>query len=150
MLNDRPFIDSEWLEPFSCDHFETQNLFSGLPWARIPRGNASDVERAASAAAKAFEGPRSTYSASERGKILYRLGALVEENARHLAAIEYNQQPRCSRPPADVCSPSDDGVKRPNLRAMKYRRRATELRGGGRWRQAAVSPPSSTIVVPFR
>ncbi|UGX85131.1 aldehyde dehydrogenase family protein [Phyllobacterium meliloti] len=61
----------------------------GLPFATIPAGNASDVDRAVRAARDAFEhGPWSRMPAFERGRLLTRLGQLVEEHGDELAALE--------------------------------------------------------------
>jgi len=82
------FIDNEWVDPHSGRWFETENPFSGEVWAEIPRGDAVDADRAATAAWNAFEGPWSRLSASDRGMMLHRLGALIERDAQHLAEIE--------------------------------------------------------------
>lgn len=61
----------------------------GLPFATIPAGNADDVDRAVRAARHAFEqGPWSRMPAFERGRLLTRLGQLVEEHGDELAALE--------------------------------------------------------------
>lgn len=61
----------------------------GLPFATIPAGNADDVDRAVRAARQAFEhGSWSRMPAFERGRLLTRLGQLVEEHGDELAALE--------------------------------------------------------------
>lgn len=61
----------------------------GLPFATIPAGNTDDVDRAVKAAREAFEhGPWSRMPAFERGRLLTRLGQLVEEHGDELAALE--------------------------------------------------------------
>src|ERR1700754_1072924 len=82
------FIDNESVDPHSREWFESHDPFSGEAWAEIPRGNAADADRAVAAAAKAFAGPWSKISASDRGMLLYQLGALIDRDAEHLAAIE--------------------------------------------------------------
>jgi (Z)-2-((N-methylformamido)methylene)-5-hydroxybutyrolactone dehydrogenase len=82
------FIDNNWVAADSGAFFETVDPFTGDVWAKVPRGGETDVERAVSAAAAALDGPWSDFSASERGKLLYALGARIEANARHLAEIE--------------------------------------------------------------
>ena len=81
------FIDNCWAEPSSGKHFESLDPFSGEPWAQIPRADAIDVDRAVSAAAAAAPG-WAALSGTQRGKLLHRLGQLIEQNARHLAEIE--------------------------------------------------------------
>ena len=82
------FIDNEWVDPHGGQWFDTLDPFSGEAWAEIPRGDATDADRAVSAAARAFEGPWSRLSASDRGMLLYRLGALIERDAQRLADVE--------------------------------------------------------------
>ncbi len=89
------YIDAEWQAPASGEYIETSNPFTGKPWGLVPRGNASDVDRAVGAAHKAFtsgEWPKLT--ATSRGHMLRRLGDLVAENADCLlyttyAAVDY-------------------------------------------------------------
>src|SRR5262249_49890128 len=58
------------------------------PWAEIPHGDPSDVDRAVKAARRAFEGEWSGLRPSQRGRLLLRLADLIEQNAAHLAEIE--------------------------------------------------------------
>ena len=81
------FIDNSWAESHSGKHFESLDPFSGEAWAQIPRADAIDVDRAVSAAAAAFDG-WAALSGTKRGKLLHRLGELIEQNATHLAKIE--------------------------------------------------------------
>jgi aldehyde dehydrogenase (NAD+) len=85
----RMFIGGEWVEPASGEYFESDNPYTGRPWALIPRGNAADADRAVRAAHRAFtsgEWPRLT--PSRRGALLRKLGDLVGEHSRALAEIE--------------------------------------------------------------
>ena len=82
------FINNEWVDPDSGQWFDSLDPFSGESWARIPLGNARDVDRAASAAAAAMDGPWGRMSATERGMLLYKLGSLIERNAQKLAEAE--------------------------------------------------------------
>jgi (Z)-2-((N-methylformamido)methylene)-5-hydroxybutyrolactone dehydrogenase len=82
-------IGGGWTDAASGQFFETDNPYTGKPWALIPRCAADDVDRAVKAAHKAFtsgEWPKLT--ASKRGALLRRLGDLVAENSRFLAEIE--------------------------------------------------------------
>lgn len=82
------FINNQWVDPHSDRWFDSLDPFTGEPWARIPRGDATDVDRAVEAAAAAFDGPWSKLSHSERGAILYKLGTLIERDAQRLADAE--------------------------------------------------------------
>ena len=73
------YIDGEWVPPVSGQEIETENPYSRKPWATIARSGAEDVDRAVQAASAAFEaGPWSKLSASARGKLLWRMGDLME------------------------------------------------------------------------
>ena len=82
------FIDNAWVDPHSGEWFDTVDPYSGVAWARIPRADAIDADLAVKAAARAFEGPWSQLSASDRGMLLHRLGALIERDAHRLAEVE--------------------------------------------------------------
>ena len=84
------FIGGQWVDAASGEYFESDNPFTGQPWALIPRGTAADVDRAVRAAHKAFtsgEWPKLT--ASRRGALLRqaRRPRSPSESA-HLAEIE--------------------------------------------------------------
>ena len=48
------YIDGQWVEAQTKDHFETANPYTGKPWALIPRGGEADVDHAVDAAHRAF------------------------------------------------------------------------------------------------
>ncbi|CAN5610945.1 aldehyde dehydrogenase [soil metagenome] len=73
------YIDGRWTPAASESTFESTNPYTGKPWALVPRGDASDVDRAVQAAHKAFIGPWSRLSATARGDILLKLGQLLSE-----------------------------------------------------------------------
>ena len=85
----RMYIDGQWVDSASGQHFESFNPFTGKPWALVPRGNAEDVDRAVRAARKAFtagEWPKMT--ATRRGALLRKLGDLITDKSKALAEIE--------------------------------------------------------------
>lgn len=82
------FINNEWVDPHSGRWFDSLDPFSGEAWAEIPRGDATDADRAVTAAANAFEGPWSNISASDRGMILHKFGALIDRDAQRLGEVE--------------------------------------------------------------
>ncbi len=83
------YIDGQWVDSASGQHFESHNPFTGKPWALIPRGNAEDADRAVRAARKAFTGGEwPQFTASKRGALLRKLGDLIAEKAKFLAEVE--------------------------------------------------------------
>ncbi|HXT82112.1 MAG TPA: aldehyde dehydrogenase [Acetobacteraceae bacterium] len=82
-------IGGEWQDAASGAHFETQNPYTGAPWALIPRCAEADVGRAVAAAKAAFEsGPWPAMTATQRGALLRKLGDLIAANAEPLAQTE--------------------------------------------------------------
>ncbi len=82
-------INGEWCDAAGGGTFETFNPATGEPIARVAEGAKEDVEQAVGAARQALEsGPWSKMSARDRGKCLYKLADLVDQNAARLAALE--------------------------------------------------------------
>lgn len=83
------FIGGQYVDPVGGRWIDTIDPYLGQAWARIPQGSAEDVDRAVAAANQAMrEGPWSTMTATERGKMMHRLADLVVQNADRLAEIE--------------------------------------------------------------
>ena len=85
------WIDGAPVAPAGGEHLDTVDPYRGEVWARIARGNKEDADRAVAAARRAmYDGPWSKMSASERGKILRRIGDLLSDprNAQRLAEVE--------------------------------------------------------------
>jgi aldehyde dehydrogenase (NAD+) len=82
-------IAGEWCDAESGETFESFNPFTGKAWATVPRAGVADIDRAVTAARNAFEAPSwRSLNATERGKLLHRLGDLVAARADELAALE--------------------------------------------------------------
>jgi acyl-CoA reductase-like NAD-dependent aldehyde dehydrogenase len=82
-------IGGQWVDSLSGQFFETDNPYTGKPWALIPRCTAEDVDRAVRAAHDAFTtGPWPKMTASQRGALLRRLGDLVSQHSKFLAEVE--------------------------------------------------------------
>jgi aldehyde dehydrogenase (NAD+) len=64
------------------------NPSDGSELARIARGTAADVDAAVLAAQAALQGPWGALTATERGRLLLRMSALVLERADELARLE--------------------------------------------------------------
>ena len=95
LIRHQLYIDGRFVEPAGGQFFESDNPYTGEPWALIPRGNAEDVDRAVRAAHKALtSGPWPKLTATQRGALLRKLGDLVAANAKELAAAVVREQPR--------------------------------------------------------
>ena len=83
------FIDGKWQDAVSGKTFPTINPATEETIADVAEGDAADVDRAAKAARRAFDnGPWSRMDARDRGRIMYRLADLIEEEIDELAALE--------------------------------------------------------------
>jgi len=83
------FIDGTWCDAEGGALFESIDPATGVSWARMPAAGEADVNRAVSAAARAFEaGPWPRMTATQRGRLLSRLADLVADRAKLLAEIE--------------------------------------------------------------
>jgi aldehyde dehydrogenase (NAD+) len=85
----RLLIDGQWVE--SSKKFDTINPATGEVLTDVAEASTQDVDRAVAAARKAFEdrsGAWRKMSASERGRLIWRLGDLVEKNIEELAELE--------------------------------------------------------------
>jgi aldehyde dehydrogenase (NAD+) len=83
------FIGGGAYEPASKEYLPTDDPYTGQAWARIARGNRSDVDAAVAAARRAFvEGPWPAMTPSERGRLLWKFADAIAANADRLAEIE--------------------------------------------------------------
>lgn len=83
------YIDGERVNAENDKTFESINPATGEAWALIPEASAGDVDRAVKAAYRAFSsGPWSTMLATERGKMLRKLGDLLSEHSESLGKTE--------------------------------------------------------------
>src|SRR6266700_1606827 len=85
----RLLINNEWAD--SATHFNTINPATGEVLIQIAEASADDVAHAVQAARRAFDdrsGPWRKMSASERGRLIWKLADLVEKNIDELAELE--------------------------------------------------------------
>ncbi|EHU2363954.1 aldehyde dehydrogenase [Acinetobacter baumannii] len=69
--------------------FESINPATGEVWAHMPEARTDEVNRAVQAASQALKAPEwAGLTASQRGKLLYKLADLIEKAAPQLAQIE--------------------------------------------------------------
>ena len=82
-------IDGKWCESVSGKTFETLNPATEEVIANVSEGDAADIDLAVKAARKAFDsGPWRKMDARDRGRLLYKLADLIEENVEELAQLE--------------------------------------------------------------
>jgi acyl-CoA reductase-like NAD-dependent aldehyde dehydrogenase len=85
----RLFIDGQWVDPQSGQNFKTINPATEEAITDVADASAEDVDRAVQAARRAFEsGPWGKMSGADRGRILWKLGDLIEANVQELGRIE--------------------------------------------------------------
>jgi (Z)-2-((N-methylformamido)methylene)-5-hydroxybutyrolactone dehydrogenase len=83
------YIDGRFVEPASGEYFETINPYDGQAWGRIARGGAADVDAAVGAARRALEAPAwRGISATQRGKLMLALSALIERDWQAITLVE--------------------------------------------------------------
>jgi acyl-CoA reductase-like NAD-dependent aldehyde dehydrogenase len=84
------FINNEWHNSVSGKTFATINPANNQKIADIQEGDKADIDKAVSAARKAFElGSKwRTIDASERGRLLYKLADLIERDRQVLVDLE--------------------------------------------------------------
>ncbi|MDQ3472271.1 MAG: betaine-aldehyde dehydrogenase [Acidobacteriota bacterium] len=81
-------IDGKWVDAESGKTFMTPNPSTGETLAEVAEADKADIDKAVVAARRAFEGKWSKISARDRGRMLYKLSQLIEENSSELAALE--------------------------------------------------------------
>lgn len=83
------YIDGARCEGAQGQIMSSENPATGAVWATFACASAEDVNRAVAAARRALEAPEwQGLTQTQRGRLLYRLADLVEENAQHLGRIE--------------------------------------------------------------
>src|SRR3954454_9545695 len=80
-------IDGKTVPSISTATFETRSPVDGSVLATVARGNAEDIDRAATAAALAFK-PWRDMSATMRKKLLHRVADAIEDRADDIAVLE--------------------------------------------------------------
>src|SRR5271169_2297536 len=82
-------INGKWVDAASGKTFPTYNPATGEVLARVAEGDREDIERAVKAARAAFETGRwSQLTPSERGRAIWKLADLLEENLEEFAELE--------------------------------------------------------------
>jgi len=82
-------INGKWVAAASGKTFPTYNPATGEVLAEVAEGDREDINRAVEAARNAFEnGPWRKMTASERGRAIWKLADLLEENLEEFAELE--------------------------------------------------------------
>src|SRR4051795_474967 len=83
------FIGGQWIPAQSGKTFDTLNPATEEVIASVAEGDAADIDLAVKAARTAFEsGDWPKMDARDRGRLLYKLADMIEEEADELAALE--------------------------------------------------------------
>src|SRR5271156_2173963 len=82
-------INGQWVSSISGKTFPTYNPSTGEVLAQVAEGDREDIEQAVKAARKAFDhGPWRYLTASERGRLVWKLADLLEAHTEEFAYLE--------------------------------------------------------------
>jgi phenylacetaldehyde dehydrogenase len=82
-------IGGQWVGAQSGKNFETRNPATGEVLAQVAEGGRMEIDQAVAAARKAFEtGPWPDLAPAERGRLLWKVADLIEQNLEELAELE--------------------------------------------------------------
>ena len=82
-------INGQWVAAKSGKTFPTYDPSTGEVLAKIAEGDKADIDEAVKAARAAFDkGPWRKMTASERGKLMWKLADLLEKNLEEFAQLE--------------------------------------------------------------
>jgi acyl-CoA reductase-like NAD-dependent aldehyde dehydrogenase len=87
-LKNQLFINNDWVSAAGGETFETVNPSTEEVICSVPRGRKADVDAACKAAHAALGGAWSEITPFERGRLLFKLADLVEQNQEYLASLE--------------------------------------------------------------
>jgi aldehyde dehydrogenase (NAD+) len=82
-------IAGKWQAPLSGETYQPINPANEEPVAVVGKGDERDLDLAVAAARKAFdEGPWPRMSPHERGRVVWRLGELIQQHVDEMATLE--------------------------------------------------------------
>src|ERR1700720_4058072 len=85
----RMLINGRWVNAASGKTFPTYNPATGEVLAQVAEGDREDINRAVKAARNAFDnGPWRRMTASERGRLIWKLADLLEQHTEEFGYIE--------------------------------------------------------------
>src|SRR5262247_1164619 len=83
------FVTGAWRAPASGETYAPINPATEEPITQVAKGDERDIDGAVAAARKAFdEGPWPRMSPHERGRLVWRLGELIQQNLDAMAQLE--------------------------------------------------------------
>ncbi|KAJ9627145.1 mitochondrial aldehyde dehydrogenase [Taxawa tesnikishii (nom. ined.)] len=82
------FINNEWVKSSKGNKITSVNPTDESDICSVEAAEPEDVDKAVAAARKAFKGEWRDMASSERGELMYKLAALVEQHRETLATIE--------------------------------------------------------------
>lgn len=89
LLEFQNLIDGQWRAASDGQTVDVVSPSDGQVFARIARGTAADVDDAVKAARRAYEeGPWPRMTATERGRLMMKLGQRIADHAEELAQLE--------------------------------------------------------------
>ena len=97
-------INGQWVNSRSGKTFPVYNPATGEEIAQVAEGDREDIELAVKAARKAYQsGPWPKLTASERGRLIWKLGDLLEQHLQEFAELEALDNGK----PVSVCLAAD-------------------------------------------
>jgi aldehyde dehydrogenase (NAD+) len=99
------FIDGKFVKPSSGKYFDTINPATEKKLASVADANEKDVNKAVSAARKAYDTVWSKMPGSERAKYIFRIARMIQERAREFAVIETMDGGKSIRESRDIDIP---------------------------------------------
>src|ERR1017187_6428001 len=82
-------VNGKWVNSISGKTFPTYNPATGEILAQVAEGDREDIEQAVKAARRAFDqGPWRRLTASERGRLIWKLADLLESHTEEFAYLE--------------------------------------------------------------
>ncbi len=83
------FVDGKWQPPASGETYTPINPANEEPLQPVAKGDERDIEAAVTAARRAFDtGPWPRLNPHERGRLVWRLGELIQEHLDEMARLE--------------------------------------------------------------
>src|SRR6266571_5353177 len=81
-------INGNWVDALSGKTFPTYDPSTGEVLAQVAEGDKEDINLAVKAARQAFEGPWRKMTPSERGRLIWKLGDLIDAHVEEFAYLD--------------------------------------------------------------